>query len=229
MSKAISIRCKPRLARLGIFRLSFWLEDTLPLTEAMQISAMRFILLGFCLYIFMPAHAQDYISLLGENKRWDIGYFDGEGCPVPTPSFVCDISAVEYQYEVEIDDVIYQYYEHAPGPFVGSAYLREDVVEKKVYWYDNGEERLLYDFDLVIGDTIIVFDLNSQASELIILEVDTVILEDDVPRRGYNFQGNWVDYWIEGIGNIYNGLFYHTEGLGIGTLLICYTEDGLEL
>ncbi|PHN08291.1 T9SS type A sorting domain-containing protein [Flavilitoribacter nigricans] len=110
------------------------------------------------------------------------------------------------------------------------------------YYYDS----LLYDFNLLPGDTILEY--NTDVGEPIIqvvTEVDTLVLADGIPRKrlytGYWFRGHGSEsdeffpsdiIWVEGIGDITHGLLPQ-HGLMLPNLrhrdaLLCMKEnDGI--
>lgn len=74
-----------------------------------------------------------------------------------------------------------------------------------------GQEYLLYDFSLNIGDTII---LNSVIDSINIVNVIDSVLVGSEYRKRWNFNtiGGFPRQWIEGIGD-YHGLFYSLQSM----------------
>ena len=100
-------------------------------------------------------------------------------------------------------------------------YLREDIVEKKVYLYDNltSTDRLLYDFNLVVGDTLQEsYSVPPEGvTKIFVTGIDSVIVGTNYHKR-YQFDDEYTilsgssesTYLIEGIGYITDLL--HTGG-----------------
>lgn len=100
--------------------------------------------------------------------------------------------------------------------------------------FNFSEEHLLYDFDSNIGDTI--FNLNSDSIFTIINNIDSVLI-NGVYRKQFNY---FIEYsteyypacypqtnnYVEGIGDINNGLFSHwLHYFEAHHFLGCYQDD----
>ncbi len=84
--------------------------------------------------------------------------------------------------------------------FTGDVYLREDVIQKKVYKYENGSEFLLFDFTLQQGDFI---TLANGALYQVISDTE-IPVNGGFRRKLYLARVDNIGYdeqWIEGIGN----------------------------
>lgn len=88
-----------------------------------------------------------------------------------------------------------------------SGAFRNDVAEKKVYYLNNGEEKLAYDFNISVGDTlsknhIIIYD------NTIVYNIDSVEVQS-VYRNRYHLKVNnsFFAFIVEGIGNSSGGAF----------------------
>ncbi|HQQ95593.1 MAG TPA: T9SS type A sorting domain-containing protein [Bacteroidia bacterium] len=97
--------------------------------------------------------------------------------------------------------------------------MREDVLNKKVYFIKSGtnQERLLYDFSLGMNDTVTVFaqdfGFSNTAYKLKVIGIDSIQVNGHYRRRMVmkaNGIGFLQEYWIEGIGSNF-GVF--TPGL----------------
>ena len=107
--------------------------------------------------------------------------------------------------------------------------MREDP-SKKVYIWDNSSnsEKLLYDFSLSLGDSLIMTTIWGCPVQSTVDTVDTIVLLNGELRKRYVFSPGVMgtDIWIEGIGSL-GGLF----GAGgicftdYGSGLLCFTED----
>ena len=108
-------------------------------------------------------------------------------------------------------------------------YLRE-TADKKIYLKTTtGEERLIYDFSLEIGDTFNIVD----NCNFIITDIYPITMTDGSERKRFNF--DYIDiigttqtsFWIEGIGSPwglinYEGAYCYTDHL---TSLQCFYYD----
>lgn len=109
-------------------------------------------------------------------------------------------------------------------------FIRADD-SNRVYTYDGAHERILYDFNLMVGDT---FETNNDYDCVIVVgEIDTITLENGEERQKWIFYDSGDDYhpeysfgypfWIDGIGQQY-GLFGNDHMCqidGCGTYLLC--------
>lgn len=101
----------------------------------------------------------------------------------------------------------------------------------RVYSYIGNVERLMYNFNLMVGDTFETH--NDYDCDIIVGEIDTITLENGEERLKWILYNSGDDYhpefsfgypfWIEGIGHQY-GLFgndYMCQIDGCGTYLLC--------
>lgn len=115
--------------------------------------------------------------------------------------------------------------------FFYGTFIREE--NKKVYLREYfGEEGLIYDFNLQLGDTVVVNNPRA-ASEvaLVLTEIDSVETTDGYRERWKLTNEEFMipEYWIEGIGSMGGVLNSSTEIFGglCGTyILLCEEEDG---
>lgn len=134
-----------------------------------------------------------------------------------------DVEIGSYTYRKFIDPF------SAPGNSNHIVYLREDVDERKVYSLVNGEEVLLYDFNLFTGDTFGAFNVVSDYISINNENHKRLVLS----RYSEEYQLTFTQTWIEGVGspahpfrptfNMYNGL----SGSGGHSInLVCSFQDG---
>ena len=112
---------------------------------------MKKILLLICAIGFSNvAIAQDYTPMFKIGKIWNMQMTNDT-------NFVSyfDITATEI---VEINGV--EYFHLETPRFDCDAYLRDDLIERKVYGFLDGEEFLLFDFNLEIGDSVYINGIN---------------------------------------------------------------------
>jgi len=107
---------------------------------------------------------------------------------------------------------------------VEDAYYSYPIREESgaFYWYRNGEDRMLHNFNLSVGDTVMS---NYGDQYEIVKNIDTVLIAN-TPRRRY-FCGGSV---VEGVGSSF-GLFFPPfwEGFWLGDecgrLMQCFSQD----
>ena len=113
--------------------------------------------------------------------------------------------------------------------------VREE--NKRVYFRSNGtggnygEEVLLYDFNLTVGDTVSVGIIGET---LIVIEESETEVNGEMRRQlglamfdGEGIPREVEEYWIEGVGSTYGFLNSGYEGWsGSFVHLLCYHEDG---
>ncbi|MFT5278539.1 MAG: hypothetical protein ACI9P8_000165, partial [Bacteroidia bacterium] len=132
------------------------------------------------------------------------------------------VEGVTYKKFIAILDI-------APNSPSLEALIREDVGLEKVYIYSQGEEKLLYDFDMTVGQTVTVQGSLCEA-ELTVASVEMVMI-DGIERERYNFEGGVQEYWIEGIGSELSPLnpgFYECNMSDVDPWLRCF-YDGAAL
>ncbi len=114
-------------------------------------------------------------------------------------------------------------------------YFIEDTVSKKVYFakWDPGEIGLLYDFDLTVGDSVII-DNYYVGFEDVLLICDSIksVNFNSISRKQFFFSsphmGGISDIWIEGIGSKYGLLNSGLHGAGFaggGSDLLCCSKS----
>lgn len=199
----------------------------------------------YCLIIFLlitslDLFSQSYKNILANENVWDELYvFE---------------AAVTTKYKT-IGDTIFLGKEYkkigaqsfASGPFVLVFLIREDSLEKKLYFVDNFNlsmdtvEYLLYDFNVNIGDTVSVHMPRSinyssyMASDTFNLVLDSYTAFDNINNDDTALVFSYVDniggypnvYWIKGLGS--------RAGIGFsamrwppmdGTQIICASKNG---
>lgn len=119
-------------------------------------------------------------------------------------------------------------------------YIREDS-NKKVYLLNDTEEHLLYDFNLVVGDTFhITYDhVWEECNFLVVTQLDTIQLINGDSRKRWKLENTdpevfgFITYWTEGIGSHAGLVRFITEQYGCWEhypySLICYSSDGEEI
>jgi hypothetical protein len=149
--------------------------------------------------------AQDYTPMLEIGKIWYMRVTNDTGA---TSTF--QITATEI---VQINGVDYFHLEDSRDNC--DAYLRDDIIEKKVYGFLDNEEFLLFDFTLEVGDYININGFNFPITS--IGNDDFFGLEN---LRFYELNG--YDKLIEGIGLLSNGV---SDGFRLNCIFFPVFED----
>ena len=181
---------------------------------------------------------QDYKPFPTSDAVWSV--FLISGCDNDSPS---DTSLLRYSIQ---GDTVYNEEEYkklivtrgdTANPvteFAGG--FREE--SKRIYYLGQdfigpgeGEELLLYDFNVEINDTI--FHNNYGSRKSIVLDIDSIMIDDHFRKR-YKVDNGWwyhrEDYIIEGMGSVLNGLLGHISMIPTCGYHywehVCYTENG---
>ena len=171
---------------------------------------------------FFSVKAQTYYPYVDTNKVWSIYWdYSAEGCPWLNYTYY-----IKFSGDTNINGKNYNQVKRSNDSlqvsWFNSGYIRE-TLDKKVYYILNSSdttEKLFYDFDVSIGDT-----LQSYNCPVIINNIDSVLIGNHYRKR-VNYDG-YTAAWIEGIGSLKG---FGTEGIcvpwvgGIRTLL-CFTEN----
>jgi len=106
------------------------------------------------------------------------------------------------------------------------ALCREDSTERKVYKYEDSQEKLLFDFRLQMSDKITL----SSGYEYTVHSIDSVSVRGGVRKRIYlthSLQGNQT--WIEGVGNIEHPLQQVNLIQDPHIFLLCSFKNGVNI
>lgn len=196
---------------------------------------MKKIYLISLLMIFaFVANSQEYFMLLEENKTWNVlnvmVYYSPPN-PVPDTSFSTST------YKISGDSVlnsntykkVYSSDEEFPVNWNYNCLIREDTNNKKAWIKDSSEnERLLYDFSINVGDSILL----GHPEEQLYLYVDSIININinQTLRKKYYFtckvQPEYNEIWIEGIGSD-KGILASGSAFIVGgwSRLLCVSEN----
>lgn len=198
----------------------------------------KLVLLVFCLGGTLNFVAQDYHEFpLEDGNKWYNGLLAiGLGfCGWITDAIVVDgdtlIEGLEYKkiYFEAIQDSWFGF-EPDDGEYLGA--LREND-DQQVFYFPSSQnpfpgcyfdsdssEYLLYDFSLEIGDTLpLEWHCGLTAETLVVLELDSVLLEDGYHKRMLYSNANqawYPNYHIEGLGATWGLLapYYEYDGWG---------------
>jgi hypothetical protein len=112
-------------------------------------------------------------------------------------------------------------------------FMREDTTARKVFIWtlgDNpdGEEVLLYDFNLQVGDTIPASGYVTGGIDCVIYSIEDFLLLNGEVRKKYHYSG-LDSYYIESIGGS-SGLFQRFwQGFGFWWQTMCVEQNGVDL
>lgn len=130
--------------------------------------------------------------------------------------------------------------QNSPAPTFGNedtiGFYRNDSINKKVYFLpiDSTNEKLFYDFDLAVGDTLpdTYFYEKYFLNPFIIDSIGDTTLADSVLRKMYYYSENAIPnpdrILVEGIGTLagFISSFRGGYGLGANSSLVCYRVAG---
>ena len=174
--------------------------------------------------------SQEYHPLLN-NSSWLI--YDWVSCCRPSRERVIEEGTDEVIGSVTYKKYSYPSFEdEAPNTIIN--YLREDIIEKKVYKLESNSEVLIYDFSLELGDTIFQYGNNFVVTDVQYINVEggtrkKIILQS---IEIYCFSHLSLT-WIEGVGSPrhpfypdYNMYIDCSAGGGYNIVTKCSFQNG---
>ena len=185
--------------------------------------------------IYSDPYFHDYVPMIKEGnqrQKWNVVYIG------VTPNYPNDYHTEiqSIRDNINLDGVDYKLvWTEDVYDFkrIAGAVREED---KRVYFrrkieQNYQEEVLLYDFNLMVGDTVTV---NWMGQQLMVLEESEVEVDGTMRRQlglgrySVGYPPTEVDeYWIEGVGSTFGFLNSGSEGLGGAFIyLLCYHENG---
>jgi len=179
------------------------------------------------LAIQINGHTQDLVK---DGAQWNIANY----------SFWSP-GKVSYSLRIEgdtiIDNILYKKmfvsYDSLNTEWVEiREYIREDSLKKVYLKTPVIDERIIYDFNLIEGDTLIDYG----TCGVVVTDIDSIAIESGELRKRMKIEGvgglpyATDDYWIEGIGSKF-GLIHHMERHCVtdaySDLLCHYIDDEL--
>jgi hypothetical protein len=182
---------------------------------------MKKIIMYMLLILSTGINAQKYVPFPTENAQWNVFYASSlYGSPMDTTLLHYSLHG-----DTTMNGTTYRKMCRNIGTNANPIYksvggLREQ--NKKIYYYgfgyttyngpiDGDSEKLLYDFNKQIGDTVWVddrqIDKNFRRINYIISNIDSVKIGNKFRKRYTTNQLYAPEYIIEGIGNVRSGLF----------------------
>ncbi|MBK9637674.1 MAG: T9SS type A sorting domain-containing protein [Bacteroidetes bacterium] len=185
--------------------------------------------------------AQNYFPLIRPNLVWQVMQGDG--------TLICHLSGGQqfyFQGDTLVSGFTYQkIYFNPIISLIGNPYcppfavdgnstsnyggsMREDTIARKVFIYDysTNSDELLYDFNLVAGDTL-NSNFAGMGSVLIVDSVSTTTLPNGGVRK--IFYLNSGENYIESIGGSQGIQFPLIQGLGFWKVPICISENNIPI
>ena len=178
----------------------------------------------FILGLSLNVKSQNYHSFIGENKIWSELEFVWE-------------DTYTSNYKIEGDTIIsnntyYMVYSCTNDSLLQDwnyqMLIREDST-KKVFGYNsfNQEEYILYNFSLIIGDSIYTGgEIGDNPLYAFVEDVDSILIDGEFRKR-IIFEEWFNEFWIEGIGSSIGPFrpFANLFVADIGWELLCLEED----
>jgi hypothetical protein len=171
--------------------------------------------------LFSALRAQGYESLVDTAKRWNCLHMTAGGPPPQQKS----TSNIRFTYDTIISLKTYKVVEGSTDSlhlaWSAFGFIREDTAGKVYYRaFADTSEKTLYDFNLNIGDSILVPPF--PFSYMHVVTVDSVYIYDKFHKRIVFAE---FETWIEGVGSLC-GILMSGYGLVTGTqqFLLCYFE-----
>lgn len=176
-------------------------------------------LVSFVITVFTYGQTSIYHPFPDSNACWNFGYYPGQ----------CQFGDSQEYYSIMITgdtSINGQTYHNLSTPFVlfynsgtctqdnfpgYKGAIRQEITNKKVYYIPpmSSTEYLLYDFNMVIGDTVKGY-IAPYSSDDTVISIDSVLVGDSFRKRWYI--NEWYEiYYIEGVGSTY-GLLVHSPG-----------------
>jgi hypothetical protein len=167
------------------------------------------------LFIFMfimlsvACFSQNYVSIIDSDKEWN-----QLSCIIAPPDYFPKGCMTSYLY-IGNDTIINNLQYHIvwesqdaslQNPDI-AGYIRENLQSKKVYVLNKqGEEGLLYDFNLGLNDAVVINNtyLYGISDTLICNSKDSVLIGNQYLERFHMMSGAGIEEtWVEGIGSQY--------------------------
>ena len=183
---------------------------------------MKKIILIFLLFYSYFAIAQDIERIVDKTKKWNILF----GSYPPEGGNSYHTRSYSIGEDTLIDNITYSKIKE--DNIFCSEWIREDELHNVFYKTSWSEEKLIYTFNLNIGDEIVLKNKWDDMDYLWTVEnIETIFFADKERKRITLMicDGCQREYWVEGIGSLY-GLPYSGSFLpDLSTDLLCYYEN----
>jgi hypothetical protein len=194
-----------------------------------------FYILLFCILSNLCV-AQSYTPFDFDNGLWQEEYYDMQ-YERSMYNYFTDgdtvINNLTYHKVYKVGQRTYSYGVFPPVPwhtFSGTAgFIREDNNKRVYHYVGNGlGEQLLYDFNIVLGDTIAIPPIDVIFDSAVVVAVDSILVCTNMRKR-YKLTpvgtGLLHDlYWTEGVGSTH-GLIPRYNSFERGVIDVCYSDS----
>lgn len=178
-----------------------------------------FLFLVFSSSIFCQISNLKYVTC---ENIWNVGPIFNEKPSRYT--FSCDSTLINEKYYFR---KLYSSTEQGEFDLSGTYYREENGV---VYEFDffNNKEKVVFNFQLNVGDSITVNDPD-QEMKLTVIKIDSVIYDDNIYRRRTTLkcENNDEYEWVEGFGTTYLIYPYCYLDNNVGTITCLYVNGNL--
>ncbi len=181
---------------------------------------MKKLLTLLCGLWISNANAQTYFPFPDSNATWSyVACYNINPSP---PPWVVNCSTYYYLFagDTIYNSLVYHkltiYYDSSLTTGFDYGLIRQDTVQKKVFYFEYGVgiEKMLYNFNANIGDTL------SEVANTIVTMTDSILTNTGYRKRFYTN----LDYVVDGIGSFYD-LVYRVS-LEATYNLSCFTKNG---
>ena len=171
----------------------------------------RILILIVTLLIAYTSFSQEYHKFPTSDAIWN---YLVTGSMVPPYEWLVIDSLGQ---EITIDNKQYiEVYKAAHGNSYVIGAIREDTIQKKVYFHNFMNEIILYDFTIEVGDTIhyttnLYYTLDYYK---VVEAIDSTLINGQYRKTWFLTNSYLImpDIWIEGIGSVYRyGLLYPND------------------
>ena len=196
---------------------------------------MKMIITSAFMLLGIMTFGQEGYQIADTTKTWNTIHYGWASwlvwnCSGTTTTRLTDSNLPGKQYfeVLECQDSLLQVWNRV-------GYLREDTIAKQVFFKTGGQEGLIYDFSLKVGDTVqpANFYMNYDLSPLVCDSIDQVSINGKMKNRFHLFHTLWSErnpyypseIWIEGVGSnfgiLHSGFGSYPVGGGTVSMLCC--------
>lgn len=204
---------------------------------------MKNLIFLFISLSFLKANSQSYYPFPTDSAEWSADLRSVNWNTIPASTYyqtshyrIFDtvvVNGLTYQTVFANDSVEFSDYSKHLHALVRENNQKQ-IFAKYLYTFDT-VEFVLYDFSLSPGDTANVrCCLSSSVAEIVLDSIDQILVGNTMRNR-FNLHylgtsGLSTAQWVEGIGDIQNGLFYNEiPALNYWGAMLCYSENGVRL
>lgn len=199
---------------------------------------MKAVFTTILLWITFLSFSQNTYQITDTTKKWNTVFFGAWSWNIihcgGTKTNIID---EEFLYNGTTFFNVYESLDSLQLDWEHKGYLTEDTVSKKVYfsiWYSDPDETgLIYDFDLLVGDSVIIDNYYAGFEDVLLIceSIDSININGNYKDRFFlsTQWGGLGDIWIEGIGSKFGLLHSGFGGAdvagGSANFLCCSIND----